>query len=41
MWGFHIEECSGCNEEFTGEADTTVWGGTACSGDEVGGSSHR
>jgi hypothetical protein len=30
----------GCDGELR-EADTTVWGGAACSSDEAGGSSHR
>jgi hypothetical protein len=35
-WG----EGTGCDEELTGEADTIVWGGAACSGDAAGGSYH-
>ena len=33
-------EGAGRDEELTEEADATVWGGAACSGDEVGGSGH-
>ena len=29
------------DEELIKEADTTIWGGAACSGDEAGGSGHR
>ena len=32
---------TGHDGELAGEADTTVWGGAACSRDEVGGSSHH
>ena len=31
----------GHDGELTREADTKVWGGAPCSGDKVGGSSHR
>jgi hypothetical protein len=31
----------GYDEELTREADTTIWGGVACSGSEVGGFGHR
>jgi len=34
-------EGAGRDGELAGEADTTVWGSVACSGDEAGGSSHR
>ena len=31
---------AGHDEEITGEADATVWGGAACFGDKAGGSGH-
>jgi hypothetical protein len=34
-------EGTGRDGELAGEANTTVWGGAACSDDEAGGSSHR
>ena len=33
-------ERAGRDGELVGEADATVWGGAACSGDEAGGSGH-
>ena len=33
-------EGAGCDGELAGEADATIWGGAACSDDEVGGSGH-
>ena len=33
-------EGAGRDGELTGEADATVWGSAACSGDEAGGSGH-
>ena len=34
-------EGTGHDGELTGEADTSIWGSAASSGDEAGGSSHR
>jgi hypothetical protein len=34
-------EGAGHDRELTMEADTTVWGGAACSSDEAGGSNHH
>ena len=34
-------EGTGRDEEIAGEADIAMWGGVACSGDEVGGLGHR
>ena len=34
-------EGTGCDAELAREADTTVWGNAACSGDKAGGSSHH
>jgi hypothetical protein len=34
-------EVTGGDGELAGEADAAVWGNTACSGDEAGGSCHR
>jgi len=35
-----LSEGADRDRKLVGESDTTVWGGAACSGDEVGGSSH-